>query len=73
VRDELKGELHVWEDGKAILVMTEGELRDDTALFLNDAFLMAEQNALLMVFPFPVEVIRQTGPFHFVGVGKETA
>lgn len=65
----MKGELHVWEDGKAILTIVEGALSHEDAWAIVEGMKKANNDPLLLTFNFPVEVIREDGPITFLGVG----
>lgn len=65
----MKGELHIWPDGKALLTITEGELQPEEAWAIVQAMKKVNDDPKLLTFNFPVEVIHEEGPIEFVGVG----
>ncbi len=65
----MKGELHIWEDGKAILTIIEGNLEPDDAYRIVEGMKKANKDFALLTFNFPVEVIHEKGDVDFMGVG----
>jgi hypothetical protein len=68
----MKGVLHVWEDGKALLTIVEGELTNEMAWDIVQGLKRANGQAALLAFNFPVEVIHEQGGIEFIEeVGSE--
>lgn len=65
----MNGTLHVWEDGKGMLIL-DGDVTAETVALIDQAFHDANREARLLVFPFPVEVIHESGRLEWAGVAK---
>lgn len=68
VQVQVKGELHIWEDGKAILTIVAGELRPEMAWAIVKGMKAANDDPKLLVFNFPVETIYEQGTIEYVGL-----
>lgn len=71
ITEPVRGELHIWEDGKAVLTIVEGELAPEMAWHIVQGLKAANDDPKLLVFNFPVTTIHEQGSIEYVGLAHK--